>query len=247
MIKRICILLLFVFATVSAKAQLKVGVVDKCPVTGGAAADDNYIKALQRGGNSVLVIPYTADPELLSSAISAVDLIFLTGGEDIDPAFFGEAPSEKLGTVNARRDTLEFRTIAEALKQKKPIIGTCRGLQVLNVYFGGTLWQDIPSQRPSSLNHRAPSGHPILLSRGTRLYSLLRADSLYVNTSHHQAVKDLAPGFRISAVSPDGIVEAFESEELPIAAFQFHPERLATGTDSLYTIIYKNLRQLAGK
>ncbi|MBO4446993.1 MAG: gamma-glutamyl-gamma-aminobutyrate hydrolase family protein, partial [Bacteroidales bacterium] len=244
---RILLLALALLAAIPASAQLQVGVVDKCPSSGSAEGEPNYLKALHRGGNSVVVIPDTPDSKLLASEISSVDLVFLTGGEDINPSYFGEQPSVYLGTVNDRRDSFEFRVIEEALKQGKPIIGTCRGLQVLNVYFGGTLWQDIPSQLPSSLDHRSPEGHPIRLVKGTRLQSLLQADSLFVNTSHHQAVKDIAPQFKVSAVSPDGIVEAFESDVLPIAAFQFHPERLAVGDDSLFTRIYLNLKQLAGE
>lgn len=245
--RRLLFLLAFLWTVLPAAAQLRVGVVDKCPLAGGTGTDAGYVLALQRGGNAVLILPYTEDAGLLAEAVSALDLVFLTGGEDIDPAYFGEAPSKALGTVNARRDTLEFRVIAEAMKQGKPIVGTCRGLQVLNVYFGGSLWQDLPSQYEKALNHRAPAGHPILLSKGTRLHSLLRADSLWVNSTHHQAIKDLAPGFRVSAVCPDGVIEAFESDKWPIAAFQFHPERLAVGQDTVFVNIFRHLRELAGK
>lgn len=219
-------LLLWAVLSYAAAGQIRVGVADKCPETGGCAADANYLNALMAAGYTPVVLPDIADSLLLAEAVRAVDWILLPGGEDIDPALFGEAPDPALGTVNARRDAFEFRLIGEALRQHKPIFGICRGMQVLNVYFGGSLWQDLPSGWPGSLDHRSPNGHAIRIVPGSRMAALLGTEALDVNTSHHQAVKALAPGFRVSATAPDGVIEAFECDSLPIAAVQFHPERL---------------------
>ena len=128
--------------------------------------------------------------------------------------------------LNLRRDAWEFLLLDEAEKRRLPVFGICRGCQVINVYFGGTLWQDLPSERPGEIAHRSKKLHPIRIVQGSRLAKSLRAENLMVNTSHHQAVKDLAPGFRAVAFAPDGVVEAIESNDLPVAGVQFHPERL---------------------
>ena len=125
-----------------------------------------------------------------------------------------------------RRDAWEFLLLDEAVKRRLPVFGICRGCQVINVYFGGTLWQDLPSERPGEITHRSKKLHPIRIVQGSHLAKSLRAENLMVNTSHHQAVKDLAPGFRAVAFAPDGVVEAIESDNLPVAGVQFHPERL---------------------
>ena len=220
-------LLFWAALSFAAAGQIRVGVADNCPEAGGCAADVNYLNALLAAGYAPVVLPDIADSLLLADAVSAVELVLLTGGEDIDPARFGEAPDPALGTVNARRDAFEFRLIREALRQGKPIFGICRGMQVLNVYFGGSLWQDLPSGWPGCLDHRSPDGHGIRIVPGSRMAAWVGTETLKVNTRHHQAVRRVAPGFRISAYAPDGVPEAFECDSLPIAAVQFHPERLA--------------------
>jgi putative glutamine amidotransferase len=240
-------LLLLLAVCFAASAQLRIGVADKCPETGGCAADANYLNALALAGHSPVVLPDIADSALLSRAVAAIDLLLLTGGEDIDPALFCEEADSALGTVNARRDAFEYRIIGEALRQRKPIFGICRGMQVLNVYFGGSLWQDLPSGYPGCLDHRSAEGHSIRLVPGSRLHSLIGAGEVSVNTSHHQAVRRVAPGFRVSAYSPDGVAEAFECDSLPIAAVQFHPERLALGGSDAGIRILRDMESLCGE
>ena len=110
------------------------------------------------------------------------------------------------------------------MKRRLPVMGICRGCQLINVYFGGTLWQDLPSERPGEIVHRSKELHPIRIEPGSRLAKCLGTDRTDVNTLHHQAVKKLAPGFKATAFAPDGVVEAIESETLPVAGVQFHPE-----------------------
>lgn len=237
--------LLLLFAVCfAAGAQLRVGVADKCPAEGGCAADANYLNALMAAGHAPVVLPDIADSALLASAVAAVDLLLLPGGEDIDPSFFGESPDPQLGTVNARRDAFEYRLIAEALRQQKPIFGICRGMQVLNVYFGGSLWQDLSSAFAGSLDHRAQEGHEATIVRGSRLEKIVGEGTFKVNTSHHQSLRRVAPGFRISAVAPDGVIEAFECDSLPIAALQFHPERLVLAGETVWNRVFEQLRVL---
>lgn len=231
-------LLLGAVVSLTVPAQVRVGVADKCPETGGCAADANYLNALMMAGLSPVVIPDIADSALLAKAVAAVDMVLITGGEDIDPALFGELPDPKLGKVNARRDAFEYRLIGEVLRQHKPLFGICRGMQVINAYFGGSLWQDLPSGYAGSLDHRAQEGHSVRIVPGSRLHALLGAEEVKVNTSHHQAVRRVAPGFRISAFAPDGVPEAFECDSLPVSAVQFHPERLLLGGEQIFLRLF---------
>lgn len=244
--------LLFAALAVAAVAQrrLTVGVADVCaPKSAGVLR--TYTAAIQRGGHVALVLPQTTDTALLAAALDRVDLLFLTGGEDIEPARYGAAPSPALGTVNAARDTFEMALLDVAVRRRLPVFGTCRGLQLLNVYFGGTLFQDLPSERAGSEEHmRADSLyapiHGLRIDPSSRLFTVLQTDSLGVNSTHHQAVRTLAPGFRAVAFAPDGVVEAIESTRLPIAAVQFHPERLALGDDTVFTRLFRRLAVLCG-
>ncbi len=161
----------------------------------------------------------------------AYDALLLCGGVDIDPARFGEpllegAPVE----IDHARDDLELSLLAAFIGAGKPVLGICRGLQVINVGLGGTLWQDLPSQ--CGLVHSAPKGeeamtHEVYMDSGV----------LLVNSFHHQAVKELGYGLRCLGRAEDGVVEAIRHETLPIAAVQWHPERMEDGLSLLFTLL----------
>lgn len=174
------------------------------------------------------------------------DGLLLSGGSDVDPSRYGEAPVNGSVHVDTGRDALDFELLSRAVRLEAPVFGICRGLQVVNVAFGGTLWQDLPSQRARGVEHSFPSreGHdrahpahvvrvspdlPAELPLGAVLAA---ADGVFVNSRHHQAVKDLAPGLVALAASPDGLVEAFAREGGPhLAAVQWHPENLVDRPD----------------
>ena len=207
----------------------------------------NYTRAVQRGGHTAMVLPWTDDAEVIHRMLTRADVLLLTGGGDVNPSLYHEPLSPCCGAINDGRDRLEYALIDEAMRQQKPIFGICRGLQILNVYFGGTLYQDLSAELSSCpIEHNRPDKqwepvHPATVAAGTRLHQLLQTDHIMVNSTHHQAVRDLAPGFVVSAVSPDGIVEAIEAADYPIGAVQFHPERLATGDDTLFTRLFAAL------
>lgn len=174
------------------------------------------------------------------------DGLLLSGGADVDPSRYGEVPVNGSVRVDVDRDGLDFELFSRAERHEAPVFGICRGLQVLNVALGGTLWQDLPSQRPRGVEHSFPSGeghdrahpaHEIRLSRsatGTLPLeaALAAAGEVFVNSRHHQAVKDLAPGLVPLAASPDDLVEAFAREAGPfLAAVQWHPENLVGRAD----------------
>ena len=207
-------------------APVVVGIADMCMETNRVSILSTYADAFARAGNTPLVLPAETNRDVVARMLASVDVLLLCGGEDVDPSRYKTKPSSRLGEVNLRRDAWEWLLLDEAVKRRLPVIGICRGCQLINVYFGGTLWQDLPSERPGEVKHRGTHLHGVRIEGGSRLARSLGCEEMQVNTSHHQAVRDLAPGFRAVAFAPDGVVEAIESETLPVAGVQFHPEKL---------------------
>ena len=207
-------------------APVVVGIADMCMETNRVSILSTYADAFARAGNTPLVLPAETNRDVVARMLASVDVLLLCGGEDVDPSRYKTKPSPRLGEVNLRRDAWEWLLLDEAVKRRLPVIGICRGCQLINVYFGGTLWQDLPSERPGEVKHRGTHLHGVRIEGGSRLARCLGTAEMQVNTSHHQAVRDLAPGFRAVAFAPDGVVEAIESDALPVVGVQFHPEKL---------------------
>ena len=199
---------------------------------------NDYVTAVAKAGGIPLLLPATNNPQLLEATLAHIDGVLLTGGVDVDPSYFGEEPHPMLGEVNAQRDTFEMLLIPTAIARGLPVFGVCRGMQMLNVALGGTLWQDIPSQLPDADNHRVtveqgnPIAHRVDIEPGTISAMVMGATTLAVNSRHHQAVREVAPTLKVTGRSPDGIVEMLEGyPDRPILAVQWHPENFAA-TDS---------------
>jgi gamma-glutamyl-gamma-aminobutyrate hydrolase PuuD len=190
----------------------------------------DYLRSIELAGGIPVVLP-PSGPALHPSLIVRLDGLVATGGVDVDPRLYGADPHPKVTDVSEERDEFELILMREALARGIPILGVCRGMQVLNVELGGTLIQDIPSETGSTLCHldldqpRATIAHPIFVECGSRLGDILGRHEVPVNSFHHQAVGRLGRGLNATAVAPDGIVEALE---LPgprfVVGVQWHPE-----------------------
>jgi len=192
---------------------------------------NDYVRSLVAAG-----VPRSAIEVVtpLSARDGGFDALLLGGGVDVDPARYGASvlPGGNV-EVDAERDAIDFALLEEALRANRPVLGICRGLQVINVALGGTLVQDLPIERPSPVVHqnadeqKTKRDHHVEIAPGTRLAAIAGASALAVNSRHHQAIARVAPGLAVSATAEDGVPEAVESAgEAWLMAVQWHPENL---------------------
>jgi putative glutamine amidotransferase len=193
-----------------------------------------YVQAVTAAGGCPVLIPLGLTPEQLDNLLPRLDGILFTGGGDIDPTFYNTVPHPMVGDVDLDRDSVELYLLERAVDQEMPFLGICRGLQLVNVGLGGTLYADITTQRAGSLRHdyypdypRDYLAHAVDVHAGSRLAGILGETHMEVNSLHHQGIDRLAPGLTKIASAPDGIVEAVELPEHPFGlAVQWHPEWL---------------------
>ncbi|MDR1336177.1 MAG: gamma-glutamyl-gamma-aminobutyrate hydrolase family protein [Tannerella sp.] len=217
--------------------------------SGSAQLGATYIQAVLKVGGAPVAIPVMTDANVLHRIVMQLDGLILSGGGDVDPFWYGEVPHPQLGRVDSLRDVYEFQLLKLASDCNIPTLGICRGEQVMNVYFGGTLYQDIASQREvdADVKHRQSLppehvSHTVSVVPGSRLAAIIGEGTKNVNSLHHQSVKEAAPGFRVTAYAPDSVVEAIEAWPVrPMLGVQWHPELLTAAGD---TVMEKILRFL---
>jgi putative glutamine amidotransferase len=194
-----------------------------------------YVRALESVGLVPLVIPPLTDTAAADRILDVVAGLLLTGGEDVDPALYGDTPHPALGPVNCSRDVTELALLAGARARRLPTFAICRGIQVVNVGLGGTLVQDLPSQRNDVDAHelddeRAERVHDVSLDPASRLATIVGEQTVGVNSIHHQAVDRLGVSMRVNARAEDGVIEGIESDDPNwwMLGVQWHPEELTT-------------------
>ncbi|MCZ6742366.1 MAG: gamma-glutamyl-gamma-aminobutyrate hydrolase family protein [Alphaproteobacteria bacterium] len=201
------------------------------------ALRENYATSITAAGGLPVSLPL--EVELVPDILDRIDGLVLTGGAfDIDPALFGDAVRHEKVSVKPLRTDFELALTKAALEADKPILGICGGEQLLNVALGGTLVQHIPDEIPGALAHEQPNprdeaGHEVEIVAGSKLYDIVGAGTLAVNSAHHQAVKEPAPGLAVNARAPDGVIEGIEDPDRRFCiGVQWHPEFEISDGDS---------------
>lgn len=198
------------------------------------------VKAIKKTGGIPIMLPYLLMEEDVEQIAHQIDGLYATGGYDIDPTLFNEEPHPQLGTIIPDRDAFEIALMKRLLEMGKPVLGVCRGCQILNIAVGGDMYQDIYTQIDRDLlqhSQKAPSGHAshfVEVVKGSLLYELTGTDRLKVNSRHHQANRSVPDHFQISGKASDGVIEAIESKAHEFAlGLQWHPENmLAVGDET---------------
>lgn len=198
---------------------------------------EGYYRSVLEAGGMPLIIPPTDDTDAMVSLLDRVDALILSGGGDINPLYLGEEPLRELSSVNPARDWHELMLVRLAANRQLPVLGICRGIQVMMVALGGKLYQDIYKEAAATLKHsqeteRHVATHTVRITTESLLHKLFGTEVLPVNSFHHQAVREVAPGFAVSALSPDGLIEAVESTgHKSMLGVQWHPECMILGGD----------------
>jgi putative glutamine amidotransferase len=223
---------------------------DEAERTGVNAA---YVRSVLTAGGVPVILSPLLGPSFATRALDGIEGLLLTGGEDIHPAWYGATPSPQLYPPSRERDLFELAAFASARQREIPILGICRGIQLVNVALGGTLFQDLPSERPGSLAHdpggaRDARTHAVRLEDGSRAAQALGATALTVNSFHHQAVDRLGSGLVATGWSDDGLIEAAESPaDAPwLLAVQWHPEEMHGDAKAPERGLFRALVEAAG-
>ena len=221
---------------ITATLKQDVDCVAERPLGKFVRADLDYVEGVAEAGGVPVVLPPVVGVRGAEALLEGLDGLLLSGGSDLDPGYYGERPVPELGVTLPERDAFEMALLEHALRRKIPILGICRGMQVLNVALGGTLYQDLPSQMDHMvlLGHRQETPkwqptHEVEVDGGSKVAEILGADELKVNSYHHQAIKKLASGLVAVAHAPDGVIEAVESGDLSkrwVIGVQWHAEAM---------------------
>lgn len=201
-----------------------------------------YVRAVSEAGAIPVILPNCDIEETLDDFCRLCHGFLFTGGGDVDPMLYGAEKLPACGAIQPLRDQFDFAVFQKVMPTGKPILGICRGIQVINVALGGTLYQDLPSERPSEVKHQQVEeknahSHDVLIKRNSPLFDLMGVERLRGNSFHHQAIKTLGQGLTVTAVAEDGVIEAVIYEGARyLRGYQWHPERLCGKDDYSHRI-----------
>ena len=213
--------------------KVKIGISWEREFLNGEVSEDVqvYIDSVKEAGAEPILLPQIKNRKDAEKVLKTVDAVILTGGEDIAPSYYKEKKHPQAFDPKEDRDVSDYWLSKVAIEEDYPVLGTCRGMQMINIVLGGTLYQDLPSEYISNLVHRDPKGEDfvyhdcIIMDKSSHLYKILKTEKLTVNAWHHQAVERLGEGLKITAKSSDGIIEGIELEgKTFVIGTQFHPE-----------------------
>ena len=214
---------------------------------------ENYLFSVEKAGGIPLVLPIYDTPESIDRYSGMCDGYIVPGGIDVNPLSYGENPHPLTGMSRLDYDEFEIDMIHAVMAKKKPILGICRGIQIINVAFGGTLWQDVSLKGEGVFRHQQsetmPGGvsHKVHIENPSILYSLY-GEELYTNSFHHQAVKEPGKGLRVTARAEDGIIEALEADDYPfLLALQWHPEVFIKAEKNPMLVLFEKLVEESSK
>jgi putative glutamine amidotransferase len=205
----------------------------------------DYVHCVSLAGGAPILIPLDLGERAWQSIYARLDGVLFPGGVDVNPVHYGEPPHPRLGQVNDPLDEAELVLARWAMRDRLPTLAICRGIQLVNVAAGGSLYQDLGAQFPGAQPHacsppeypRAYRAHTVQVEPGSRLRQALGDEVVPVNSRHHQAVKDLAPGFSVTARAPDGVIEGIELDGAPfVVGVQWHPESLAADDPQMLSL-----------
>jgi putative glutamine amidotransferase len=220
---------------ITATLKEDVDTVAERPLGRFVRADHDYVEGVAGAGGAPVVLPPVGEESAAEALIHSLDGLLLSGGSDLDPSYYGEEPVPELGVTLPERDAFEMALVGLALRRGMPVFGICRGMQVLNVALGGTLYQDLPSQwEQDPLKHRQDTPkwqptHEVRVSEGSYIAEVMGRESVKVNSYHHQGIRDLAEGLVVTGRSSDGVIEAVEAEDLSerwLLGVQWHAEAM---------------------
>jgi putative glutamine amidotransferase len=213
--------------------------------------NEDYITAVVKSGAVPLLLPICDDETVIEQQLECIDGLIVIGGVDINPLFYHDTYAFEQGTSSLKRDIYEMKLIRKCSEKKIPILGICRGQQIINVAFGGTLYQDNKMLSDNVFQHQQKEKkyypiHSIQIEKDSFLYSIF-GKACYVNSFHHQSIKDLAKNFNVVARSEDQIIEAIQHQFLDIWAVQFHPEMMISQDKKMQVIFNNFIKKCEGK
>lgn len=213
--------------------------------------NEDYVQSVIRNGGIPFIIPFSEDEDVINEQMNFIDGLILSGGHDVSPRYYKEDPHQKLGGIYPERDEFDFMLLKKAEERNIPVLGICRGFQLINVYFGGTLYQDLGERDGFTLKHnqvKTPDmpSHMVKIDKESKLHALTGKDEIMVNSFHHQIIKEVGNSLNIAAIASDGVIESVEHKDKNIFGVQWHPEMLHRKVKEM-NLIFRNIIELASK